>query len=286
MALSAAPPPPVGAGLFTPVPYVVRDRTTETADTVTLTLVPVGGGPTPAFQPGQFNMLYLFGVGEAAISISGSPGDRERVTHTVRDAGKVTKGLTQLTPGATVGVRGPYGRGWPVDAAAGHDVLIIAGGLGLPPLRPAIHEILRRRSEFGRVELIYGARTPKDLVFYPEIQHWRQREDLRCQTTVDTAGRDWYGDVGLVTQRLPDARFEPKETVVLSCGPEIMMKAVAKAAVERGVPPEAIHLSMERNMKCAVGLCGHCQFGPAFICRNGPVLPYPTLAPYLGIREV
>lgn len=286
MALSAAPPPPAGAGLFTPVPYVVRDRTTETADTVTLTLVPVGGGPTPTFQPGQFNMLYLFGVGEAAISISGSPGDRDRVTHTVRDAGKVTKGLTQLTPGATVGVRGPYGRGWPVDAAAGHDVLIIAGGLGLPPLRPAIHEILRRRSEFGRVELIYGARTPKDLVFYPEIQHWRQREDLRCQTTVDTAGRDWYGDVGLVTQRLPDARFEPKETVVLSCGPEIMMKAVAKAAVERGVPPEAIHLSMERNMKCAVGLCGHCQFGPAFICRNGPVLPYPTLAPYLGIREV
>lgn len=288
MAASAPDPASAAApgGGFAPVPYLVRERVVETADTVTLTLAPVGGGSTREFVPGQFNMVYLFGVGEVAISISGPVGQRDRVVHTVRNAGKITEALTGLVPGATVGIRGPYGHGWPVTAAQGHDVVIVAGGLGLPPLRPVIQEMLEHRERFGRLELIYGARTPKDLIYYAEIQQWRRRDDLRCQTTVDTAGRDWYGDVGLVTQRLPDARFDPGRTIVMSCGPEIMMKAVAKAAMERGVPASAIYLSMERNMKCAVGLCGHCQFGPAFVCRDGPVFPFPRLAPYLAVREV
>ncbi len=269
-----------------PRPFVVRDRVVETGDTVSLDLVPVGGGPVPEFAPGQFNMLSPFGAGEVAISISGSDEERGSWTHTVRSAGKVTDRLTRLPPGATLGVRGPYGVGWPLASARDHDLLIVAGGLGLPPLRPAIRRILAHRTEYGRVEIVYGARTPSDLVFSSEIQRWRLRDDLRFQTTVDAAGRDWYGDVGLVTARIPDARFDPARTQVWACGPEIMMKAVAQAAIARGVPPAAIYLSMERNMKCAVGWCGHCQFGPEFVCRDGPVLPYPALAPWLAVREV
>ncbi len=279
-AATAAPSP------FEPRPYVVRARKSETADTVTLTLVPEGGGLPPPFAPGQFNMLYRFGVGEVAISISGGQGGREELIHTVRSAGRVTRALTEVAPGDVVGVRGPYGTGWPLERARGHDLVIIAGGLGLPPLRPFLYELLAQREAFGRIEIIYGARTPKDLVFYDEIQLWRRRSDLRFQTTVDTAGREWYGDVGVATQRLPDARFEPKETVAFLCGPEIMMKLSAQALEARGVPPPAIYLSLERNMKCAVGFCGHCQFGPAFVCRHGPVLPYSLLKPLLAVREV
>ena len=281
--MRAVPAPPPG---LLPRPFVVRDRVVETPDTVTLDLVPVGGGPVPSFVPGQFNMLYHPPAGEVAISISGADGERGSWTHTIRSAGKITEALTRLVPGATVGVRGPYGVGWPIAAARGHDLLIVAGGLGLPPLRPAIRALLADRASFGRVEIIYGARTPKDLVFSPEIQEWRRRTDLRFQTTVDAAGRDWYGDVGLVTARLPDARFESARTQVCACGPEIMMTAVAQAAIGRGVSPDAIYLSMERNMKCAVGWCGHCQFGPSFLCRNGPVLSYAALAPLLAVREV
>ena len=269
-----------------PEPYVVHWREQETSDTVTLTLKPARGGSPSPFRPGQFNMLYQFGVGEAAISISGSEGGGSRLVHTVRAVGKVTRSLSQTGPGDVVGVRGPYGSGWPIDRAYGHDVVVIAGGLGLPPLRPAILQLLAERERFGRVEVIYGARTPKDLVFYEQIQSWRERHDIRFQTTVDSASRDWYGDVGVATQRLPDARFDPTQTVAFVCGPEIMMKLSAQALEERGVRPEAIFLSMERNMKCAVGFCGHCQFGPAFVCRDGPVFSYARLKPLLAIREV
>ena len=271
---------------FAPVPYRVHWREAETADTVTLTLVPDRGGRPPAFRPGQFNMLYKPGVGEVAISISGSEGDGQRIVHTIRSAGKVTRALSESRPGDVLGVRGPYGAGWPLEQARGHDVVMIAGGLGLPPLRPALLEILSHRDRYGRVEVIYGARTPKDLVYYEQVQTWRERHDLRFQTTVDSAGRDWYGDVGVATTRLPDARFEPKEAVAFVCGPEIMMKLTAQALEERGVPPGSIYLSMERNMKCAIGFCGHCQFGPVFVCRDGPVFGYDRLKPLLSIREV
>ncbi|HEV8049546.1 MAG TPA: FAD/NAD(P)-binding protein [Thermoplasmata archaeon] len=278
---AAAPPPWV-----VPVPFEVRQRSPETSDTVTLELRPKAGTPRLAFRPGQFNMLYAFGVGEAAISISGDPHDPDRYLHTVRVAGRVSQALAEAAPGGVLGVRGPYGTGWPVEECVGHDVVIVAGGLGLPPLRPLLYELLRDRSRYGRLELVYGARTPKDLVFYDEIQRWRARSDLRFQTTVDTAGREWYGDVGLVTARLPDARFEPAQTVAFLCGPEIMMKLTAQALVGRGVSPDAIWVSMERNMKCAVGLCGHCQLGPEFVCRNGPVFRYREIARYLAVREL
>ena len=271
---------------YAPRPFVVQSRTQETADTVTLRLVGRTAGDRVSFRGGQFNMVYVFGVGESAISISGDPSRPEELVHTIRAVGKVTNALTALAPGASVGIRGPYGRGWPLDSARGRDVVIIAGGLGLPPLRPMLYELFRRREEFGRVEIIYGARTPKDLVFYDEVQTWRQRTDLRIQTTVDAAGRDWYGDVGVVTTRIPDARFDAPNTSAFLCGPEIMMKLTAQALAQRGVPSDAIWLSMERNMKCALGFCGHCQYGPSFVCRDGPVLPYRTLAPLLAVKEV
>ncbi len=271
---------------YAPRPFVVESRTQETADTFTLRLVGRTPGDRLPFRGGQFNMVYAFGVGESAISISGDPAHPEELVHTVRAVGKVTNALAALGPGASVGIRGPYGRGWPLDSARGRDVVIVAGGLGLPPLRPMLYELFRHREAFGRVEIIYGARTPKDLVFYDEVQTWRRRTDLRIQTTVDAAGRDWYGDVGVVTTRIPDARFDPPNTSAFVCGPEIMMKLTAQALVQRGVPAEATWLSMERNMKCALGFCGHCQYGPSFVCRDGPVLPYRLLAPLLAVKEV
>jgi NAD(P)H-flavin reductase len=269
-----------------PAPFVARERRSETADTVTLVLTPQHAPGPLSFRPGQFNMLYVFGVGEAAISISGDAERTGEYVHTIRSAGKVTQALCAVASGGVVGVRGPYGTGWPLEAAKGSDLVIVAGGLGLPPLRPVLYDLLRHRERYGHVEVIYGARTPKDLVYYDEVQQWRAAPDLRFQTTVDAAGRDWPGDVGVVTTRLPDARFDPARTTALLCGPEIMMKNTALALLARGVPPTAIWVSMERNMKCAVGICGHCQFGPEFICRNGPVFRYQEIQPFLSVREL
>jgi len=282
---------PGGAGTvashpWVPVPFSVQERVSETADTATISLAPTRSGGRLSFAPGQFNMLYVFGVGEVPISISGDAEPGDRFVHTVRAVGKVSRALFDVRPGDVVGVRGPYGTGWPLAEALDRDVLIVAGGLGLPPLRPALYELLRHRERYGRIEVIYGARTPKDLVHYAEIQGWRARTDLRFQTTVDTAGRDWYGDVGVVTTRLPDARFDPTRTVAFLCGPEIMMRITAQELVGRGIPPGSMWLSLERNMKCAVGICGHCQFGPEFVCRNGPVFRYSEIERFLGVREI
>ena len=271
---------------WVPVPFTVRERKSETADTVTLVLTPTQASPALSFLPGQFNMLYLFGLGEVPISICGDTKVTDRYLHTIRAAGKISRALCDAVPGTSVGVRGPYGVGWPIHEAFGRDIVIVAGGLGLPPLRPLLNELMPNRGRFGRIEVIYGAKTPKDLVYYDEVQRWRARSDLRFQTTVDTAGRDWYGDVGVVTTRLPDSRFEPKDTVAYLCGPEIMMKLTSRALVARGVPATSIWVSLERNMKCALGLCGHCQFGPEFVCRNGPVLSYALLERALNVREL
>jgi len=275
-----------GGSPWAPAPFRVEQRTSETADTATLVLSPAPGSRSLTFRPGQFNMVYAFGVGEAAISVSGDPARPERLVHTIRSAGRVTAALAGVAPGAAVGIRGPYGTGWPVELAQGKDVVLVAGGLGLPPLRPLLYELLARRDRVGRIEVIYGARTPKDLVYYDEIQHWRARGDLRFQTTVDAAGRDWYGDVGLVTARLPDLRVDPANTVAFLCGPEVMMKFTAQGLEARGVPEPSIYVSLERNMKCAIGLCGHCQFGPEFICRDGPVFRYDVVRPFLSVREL
>jgi NAD(P)H-flavin reductase len=289
MASDAATTSDLGATMphpWAPEPYAVRARRSETADTVTLELTAAPGTRARSFRPGQFNMVYVFGVGEAAISICGDPSQDGTLLHTVRSAGKVSAALAGARPGTTVGVRGPYGTGWPLEAAVGKDVVLVGGGLGLPPLRPVLFELLRHRDRYGRIEVIYGARTPKDLVYYDEIQTWRARSDLRFQTTVDAAGRDWYGDVGLVTARVPDLRMDPASSIAFLCGPEIMMKFTAQALEARGVPDASMYVSLERNMKCAVGICGHCQLGPEFVCRNGPVFRYRDVRRFLAVREL
>jgi anaerobic sulfite reductase subunit B len=278
-----APAPPLAPPLA-PLPFMVRDRAQDTRDTVTLVLAPVGTDGLPPFRPGQFNMLSVPGRGEVAISISGDPAHGGEWVHTVRSLGLATQALAGAVPGTLVAVRGPYGRGWPVDQARGKDVVVVAGGVGLAPVRPLILELLRHRDRFGRLEVIYGARTPQDLLYASDLAAWRARTDARFQVTVDAAGRDWYGDVGLVTQRIPDARFEGKGTVAYLCGPEIMMRLTAEALEARGIPLDAIWVSLERTMQCGVGLCGHCQLGPYLLCRDGPVLPYRDLAPLMRVR--
>ena len=269
-----------------PVPFRVLRTDRETADTFTLELAPDEGGPPFGFRPGQFNMLYVFGKGEAPISISGDPGRRDRLVHTTRVVGAVTAGMGALKRGDVLGVRGPFGTAWPVDETAGSDVIFIAGGIGLAPLRPAILHVLANRSRYGRVALLYGARTPEDVLYRRDLRTWRAELDMDVYVTVDRASRDWHGDVGVVTALVPRIPFDRDNCVAMLCGPEVMMRFAVLELLKRGIPASMVHLSMERNMKCAVGFCGHCQVGPHFVCKDGPVFRYDELARLLKIREV
>lgn len=268
-----------------PQPLCVTRVKRETRDTVTLFLEPCDGTAKQAFAPGQFNMLYAFGVGEVPVSISGDPAQPGVLVHTIRDVGAVTHALCTVKRGQIIGVRGPFGTAWPVDRAHGDDILIIAGGIGLAPLRPAFYHVLAHRRDYGRVTLIYGARTPGDLLYRKELERWRGQFGLDVQVTVDTAGSDWFGPVGVVTQLLGNARFDPLDTTALLCGPEIMMRFCVRDLSARGVPLEQLHVSLERNMKCAIGFCGHCQLGPHFLCKDGPVYRYSDVEWLLGIAE-
>lgn len=255
----------------------------ESADVWTLEIETPDGF---AFAPGQFNMLYAFGVGEAAISISGDPTLSTRLVHTIRAVGKVSAALAHLKAGETIGVRGPYGKSWPVAAARGSDVVVIAGGLGLAPLRPALYHLFANRDAYGRIVLLYGSRSPDDLIFRHEVEHWRQRLDLDIEVTVDHAASGWHGNVGVVTTLIARAAFDPANTVAMMCGPEVMMRFCAAALMDAGVAESAIHVSMERNMKCAIGQCGHCQFLTSLVCRDGPVYGYDRVRKLMAIREI
>lgn len=238
------------------------------------------------FLPGQFNMLAVFGVGEIPISISGPTSDTSKIVHTVRDVGPVSKALAELPAGSILGLRGPYGTPWPVPRARGRDVVVVAGGLGLAPVRPILYELLANRALYGKVTLLYGARSPAEVLFSRELADWRARLDFGVEVTVDRATEDWRGHVGVVTALMPAADFDPARTTAFVCGPEIMMRFAAHALTDRGVAPTEIHLSMERNMQCAVGLCGHCQLGPVFVCKDGPVFDWQTLKPLMAVKEL
>jgi NAD(P)H-flavin reductase len=258
----------------------------ETADTFTLSLEPKNGRGEFHFAAGQFNMLYVMGKGEVPISISGNPLEPAPLIHTIRAVGEATQALVGLEPGATVGVRGPFGSAWPVEEAEGKDVVIVAGGIGLAPLRPALYQILARREMYGQVAICYGARTPKELLYPGELKKWRSRFDLFVALTVDNADVSWKGSVGVVTRMISRPDFDPLHTVALVCGPEIMMKYSVEALMERGLEADDIFMSMERNMKCAVGFCGHCQFGKEFICKDGPVFPFSRIETAFRTREL
>ena len=265
--------------------YRVGRTRRETPDTWTLELEPEGarGGPWAA---GQFNMLYAFGVGEVPISISGAPSDEGPVMHTIRAVGAVTRALCGLGRGEAVGVRGPFGTAWPVADAAGRDVLVVAGGIGLAPLRGAFCQILADRGRYGRVSLLYGARSPGDVVFAEDLRRWRSRFDVEVELTVDHAVGEWRGHVGVVTTLLDYAPFDPEDCVAMLCGPEVMMRHVGRELGRRGTPADRIHVSLERNMACGVGLCGHCQLGPELLCRDGPVYPLDRVEHLLRAREL
>ena len=273
-------------GSMTPLPYRVARKRRENHDNWTLELEPVDDAIDP-IGPGQFTMLYAFGVGEVPISTSGDVETTgTTLVHTIRAVGAVTKALCACAPGDVVGVRGPFGNRWPIDAARGHDLVVVGGGVGLPPLRPAIYHALAHRADFGKIAVLYGGRTPDDLLFRKELERWRGRLDVDVEVSVDSAGPDWSGSVGVVTKLIPGAQFDPDDAVAFIVGPEIMMLFTARALIDRGLPPERIWISMERTMRCGVGLCGHCQLGPTLICRDGPVYRWDELAPLLGVHEL
>jgi NAD(P)H-flavin reductase len=244
------------------------------------------GIAAPAFAAGQFNMLYVFGVGEVPISISGDPTQPQTLVHTTRAVGAVTKAIVALKRGEALGVRGPFGSHWPVEACAGKDVVLVAGGLGLAPLRPVIYQLLAQREQIGNIVLLYGTRTPADILYRRQLAQLRARFDVAVDITVDQAPDTWRGHVGVVTKLIPKVTFDPLDTVAMICGPEVMMRFTIAALRQQGVEEDHIFVSMERNMKCAIGFCGHCQFGPSFICKDGPVRRYDRIKPWFGLREI
>jgi NAD(P)H-flavin reductase len=250
----------------------------ETADTWTLTLEPCSGEQLDV-APGQFVMVYAFGIGEVPISVSARP-----LVLTVRAVGAVTTAICASKAGDVVGVRGPFGNAWPITECDGADVVVVAGGIGLAPLRPVLLTALEHRGSCGEIVLLYGARSPADLLYKDALERWRSTAAVH--TTVDAAGPEWTGRVGFVPQLLPGAEFEPDATMAFVCGPEIMMRLSADALIERGVAPERIFVSLERNMRCGLGHCGHCQLGPTLICRDGAVYSYDVAKPWLEVREL
>jgi anaerobic sulfite reductase subunit B len=273
-----------------PSRYVVAARRAETYDTVTLMLRPAED-PIEAPRPGQFTMLYAYGVGEVPVSVSGfrpggSRGTRDQVlVQTIRGVGAVTRALCAAAPGDMIGMRGPFGTDWQPHRADGRDMLVVAGGIGLAPLRPVLLTALAERARYDRVVLLVGARSPDDLIFTRELDTWRRRgADVRV--TVDHGQAGWTGQVGLVTRLIDGAIEDPAGTVAFVCGPEIMMRLCAEALVNRGVPAADIQVSLERNMRCGAALCGHCQLGPLLLCRDGPVVSYAEAAPLTVKKEL
>ena len=269
-----------------PRPYVIGRVSSETRDTFTFDLRPSVPDDVLSFSPGQFNMLYVFGVGEIPISISGNPDRTRSLVHTTRAVGTVTKAMRKLRKGDVLGVRGPYGTSWPLRDAQGKDIVIVTGGIGLAPLRPAIYSILAHRERYGRLALLYGARTPDDILYRDELERWRTRLDFDIHVTVDRAAPSWKGSVGVVTSLIPRAPFSPENTMAMVCGPEIMMRFTVQELQKRGVHDANIFVSLERNMKCGIGLCGHCQYQQLFVCRDGPVFPYTKVKELLMKHEV
>jgi NAD(P)H-flavin reductase len=275
---------PVWDDPLRPRPFRVLGVHRDTHDTVTMDLAALDGSGLE-FAPGQFTMLQAFGVGEVPISVSGDPAHPGRLTHTVRDVGGVTHTLCAVTPGDVLGVRGAFGRGWQVGDGAGGDVLVVAGGIGLAPLRPAVLSVLRDRAAYDRVSVLYGARSPSEIVFAGELSQWAAA-GIDVHVIVDQATSSWAGRVGMVTDLVPAARFDGDRTLALVCGPEVMMRYVAGALTSAGVPPGRVRVSLERNMRCGVGLCGHCQLREHLLCVDGPVLAFERVRHLLDVGEL
>jgi len=264
----------------------VRKRTRDLPGTVTLELESADDAPLPRYRPGQFTMMYVFGVGEIPVSISGDASDPSRLVQTVRSVGAVSEAVTLLRPGDLLGLRGPFGTAWPTEELVGQDVVVVAGGLGLAPLRPSIYHLLANRAQFGKVVLLYGTRSPEEILYRRQLESWRRRLDVDLEVTVDHAGGDWRGHVGVVTRLIPKLAIDMHHATALVCGPEVLMRFTAAGLHDIGMPESAIWVSIERNMKCAVGLCGHCQFAGMFACKDGAVVRYDRVRRLMGLKEI
>ena len=282
--ITAYMPPPPAADPFRPVLHRIVSSKQETADTFTLVMDPTDEA-LPAPRPGQFNMLWAWGAGEVPISVSVT-GEGKRLVHTIRDVGGVTSVLCAAAPGDLLGARGPFGTAWPIDAAVGMDLVIIAGGIGLAPLRPVVHAAIQNIGRFRSAALVVGARSVNELLYRSELDAWWKESPVMVRTTVDRPSEDWNGNVGTVVHEMPRLTFDPAQTVAMLCGPEIMIRFAARHLEERGVPSSRIWVSLERNMHCGARRCGHCQLGPAFVCSDGPVMTWETAESLLGVPEL
>lgn len=285
----ATEPRPAAAdpGPMTPRPFRVTGRRQDTDDTWTLTMEPADGGPPISYLPGQFNMLYAFGIGEIPVSISSPADGSGPLEHTVRAVGPASAAICRCEPGTQLGLRGPFGSSWPVSEAVGRHLVIVAGGLGLAPLRPALLEAIARRDELEGIVLLAGGRSPAELLFQTELEMLKADPRLEVGMTVDSSlPGEWSGHVGVVTTLIDDAAFDPANAIAMTCGPEVMMRFTVQALVDKGLRADDVYVSIERNMKCAVTQCGRCQFGPTFACREGAVLSWGAFAPFFGVREL
>lgn len=266
--------------------FRIQEYRRERGSAFSITLSAVNSFEEFSFQPGQFNMLYVFGHGEVPISITGNPEEKQNIAHTVKIVGSVTYAMSALQRGDMLGVRGPFGSAWPLRAAKGKDVLLAAGGLGLAPFKPLLYHILMNRQEYGKVVLYYGAKTPQDILYSEELKQWSDLHQVEITLTVDTPDQEWQGNIGVVPRLIEQCEINPEQTISMICGPEMMIRFCINALLNKGMKASEIYLSMERNMKCAAGFCGRCQFGPYFLCREGPVFSYHQVKHIFNIREV
>lgn len=270
-------------------PYVIHPATilekvreAEDINTYRLQFVEAETRRQFRFKAGQFNMVYLFGVGEVAISIVSDPDEPQTLDHTIRTVGRVTKAIADLQPGEALGIRGPFGEGWPLEEAKGRNVMIVTGGLGCAPVVGAIEYIFRRRAQYGSIKILHGVKTPHDLLYRERFDHWRRAPDTEVLLTSDQPDKTWSYHIGVVTELFEQVSISPAKTTVLMCGPEIMMRLGVPILMRRGIPATAVYVSLERHMECGIGLCGHCQMGPYFLCKDGPVMRYDRVEKWLG----
>ncbi|MCU7875866.1 MAG: FAD/NAD(P)-binding protein [Candidatus Thiodiazotropha sp. (ex Lucinoma borealis)] len=272
--------------LFLPRVAVIDQRTQESSNIFTLRMQfeDSDAQETFSFSPGQFNMVTLFGVGEIAISIVNDPLDSHFFDHTIRIVGRVSEGLSKLKPGDHVGIRGPFGRGWPLQEAQGRDVLLVTGGLGCAPLVSVIRYLMNRRDQFGHINILQGVKHANDLIWREQYEKWTQEKDVKVLLAADVATQGWQGQQGMVTELIDQLSLRIGRIIALLCGPELMMMAAIANLRSLGLPDNRIWFSMERNMQCGMGQCGHCQIGPKLVCRDGPVFCYSELADFLGSK--
>jgi sulfhydrogenase subunit gamma (sulfur reductase) len=252
-------------------------RTRQLTEHEKLFELAIEGGEAFDYEPGQFIMINDFGVGEIPISLTSAPTNRISFEVCIRAVGKVTNAIHTLEAGDFIGIRGPYGRGFPIRILEGNDLMIVAGGLGIAPLRSLINYVLDNRRDFGKVHILLGSKSPKDMLFVDELDRWNQRMDVYYQSTVDQAEIDWTGHVGVITTLIPGVDLEPERTFAIVVGPPIMYKFVIRELLAKNIPERQIFVDFERHMKCGIGKCGRCQIQNLYVCQDGPVFSYEEI---------